>query len=347
MYLFDSDYLEGAHPAVLAALAETNFEQQPGYGEDRFCKEAAALIRSLCKDESLDVHFLPGGTPANLTVITAALRPHQAAVACGTGHISGHETGAIEAAGHKVLTAPDKSGKLSAAQVRSLCEEHYADPSFEHTPQPGLVYISQPTECGTVYSAAELTALREVCDAYGLLLYIDGARLGCALVCEGAGADLPTLAALSDAFTIGGTKLGALYGEALVLKNPALKRDFRYILKQRGGMLSKGRLMGAQFLALLKDGLYFDIARSEVAKALRVRDAFTRRGCAMWADSPTNQQFPILTEGAAAKLSENYGFSVWKRLEGGKLALRFCTSWATTDEAVDALVRAVEEMKGI
>ena len=232
MIRFESDYLEGALPEVMDALVRTNLEQTPGYGEDAHCAHAAELIREKCKAPDAAVHFLVGGTQANMTVIAAALRPHQAAVAAETGHIAVHETGSVEATGHKVITLPSADGKIRAGQVKALVEAHWADATHEHQPQPALVYISQPTENGTVYSLAELEAISAVCREKGLLLFVDGARLGAALACSDV--SLADLARLTDVFYIGGTKLGALFGEAVVITNEALKRDFRYIIKQRG-----------------------------------------------------------------------------------------------------------------
>lgn len=336
MIRFESDYLEGALPEIMRRLAETNNEQTPGYGEDAYCALAAARVRTRCAAPEAAVHFLVGGTQANLTVIAAALRPHQAVLAACTGHIAGHETGAVEATGHKVLTLPSGDGKLTAAQVLGAVKAHRADPTHEHQAQPAMVYISQPTENGTVYALPELEALSAVCREEGLLLFADGARLGTALVVPGTPA-LPDLARLCDVFYIGGTKLGALFGEAVVITNPALARDFRYIVKQRGGMFAKGRLLGLQFDTLLADGLYEKTARREVALALRLRRAFEAKGWPLLYDSPTNQQFPVAPDAALDRLAERYSFSEWARVDERHRAVRFCTSWATRPEDVDAL----------
>ena len=343
MFRFDSDYMEGAHPSVMERLMRENRVQTSGYGEDPFCREAAALIRSLCGLPEAAVHFLPGGTQANRTVIASVLRPHQGVVAADTGHIAVHETGAIENAGHKVLTIPNTDGKLEADALDALCAAHYADASFEHTVQPGMVYISNPTEIGTVYSRGELAALYAVCRKRGMPLYIDGARLGCALVSEVCDYTLTEMAELCDIFTVGGTKLGALFGEAVVIRPAALQKDFRYFIKQNGGMTAKGRLLGIQFLALLEDGLYFDIARHEVALALRLRDGLRRKGWSFLVDSPTNQQFPILPDAVLDELKENFGFSVWQAAGEGMTAVRFCTGWAAEEADIDALLAAVPE----
>ena len=342
MIRFESDYLEGALPEVMQALCDTNYAQTPGYGEDEYCREAADMIRAKCSAPDADVHFLVGGTQANMIVITAALRPHQAAIAAETGHIAVHETGSIEAAGHKVITLKSGDGKITAAQVRSCVEAHWNDSTHEHMAQPALVYISQPTENGTVYSLAELEALSAVCREKGLLFYVDGARLGTALVSSDM--TLPDLARLTDAFYIGGTKLGALFGEAVVITNRAIARDFRYIVKQRGGMFTKGRLLGVQFGALMHDGLYERTAKREVDLAMKLRAAFEAKGWPLCYDSPTNQQFPIVPDAVLEKLAEKYTFSHWGKVDGSHTAVRFCTSWATREEDVDALIADIESL---
>ena len=345
MIRFESDYLEGALPEVMRALNETNLVQTPGYGEDEYCAAAAAKIREKCAAPGAAVHFLIGGTQVNFTFIAAALRPHQAAIAAASGHIAVHESGSVEATGHKVVALPcGVDGKISAAQVRECVEAHWADSTHEHQPQPKLVYISQPTENGTIYSLAELEALSAVCRDKGLIFFIDGARLGTALVCPGADASLADLARLADAFYIGGTKLGALFGEALVITNPALNRDFRYIEKQRGGMLAKGRLLGVQFGALMTGGLYERTARREVELAWRLRRAFEEKGWPLYCDSPTNQQFPIVPDAALEKLAEKYSFSDWARIDETHRAVRFCTSWATKEEDVSALIKDIRAL---
>ena len=345
MIRFESDYLEGALPEVMRALNETNYVQTPGYGEDEYCAAAAAKIREKCAAPEAAVHFLIGGTQVNFTFIAAALRPHQAAIAAASGHIAVHESGSVEATGHKVVALPcGVDGKISAAQVRECVEAHWADSTHEHQPQPKLVYISQPTENGTIYSLAELEALSAVCREKGLIFFVDGARLGTALVCPGADASLADLARLADAFYIGGTKLGALFGEALVITNPALNRDFRYIEKQRGGMLAKGRLLGVQFGALMTDGLYERTARREVELAWKLRRAFEEKGWPLYCDSPTNQQFPIVPDAALEKLAEKYTFSDWARIDETHRAVRFCTSWATKEEDVSALIKDIRAL---
>ena len=341
MKRFESDYLEGAHPDVLRALIETNGEQTPGYGEDPHCEAARALLRERCALPEGEVQFLVGGTQVNRTVIASILRPHQGVVAADTGHIAAHETGAIENSGHKVLTVPNTDGKIAAAQVEELCRAHYADASFEHTVQPGMVYISNPTEFGTVYTRGELEALHAVCKARHLPLFIDGARLGAALYSPVCDYTLADMAHMCDVFTIGGTKMGLLFGEAAVFSAPELAKDFRYFIKQNGGMLAKGRLLGIQFDELFTDDLYFKISEKAVRQAKRIAKACEDAGCAFFAPSPTNQQFPIFPDTALEKLAEKYKYSYWARVDETHSAVRLCTSWATTDENVDALCKDI------
>lgn len=342
MTRFESDYLEGALPLIMHRLTQTNYEQTPGYGNDPYCENARNLIKKECQAPDAAVHFLVGGTQTNMTVIAAALRTHQGVLAAESAHIEAHETGAVEATGHKVITLPSRDGKINAAQVEEYVLNHRADESFEHIVQPAMVYISQPTETGTVYSLTELEEISAVCRKLNLLLFVDGARLACALACDGT-PRLPDLARLCDVFYIGGTKHGALFGEAVVILNDALKKDFRYIIKQRGGMLAKGRLLGLQFEALFTDGLYYDVGKLEVRLAQKLKAAFERKNIGLYYDSPTNQIFPVLTDAQIKKLSENYAFSVQGKVGGGTLT-RFCTSWATTEANVDKLIKDIEEL---
>ncbi len=338
MIRFGSDYQEGAHPRILKRLAEVNFEQSPGYGEDEFCAEARRLIREKCAAPEADVQFLVGGTQTNFTLLAAALRPHQGVIAADSGHIAVHETGAVEATGHKVIELPAVNGKLAAGQVSEYCRRHFADDSHEHMVMPGAVYISNPTELGTLYTRGELNALRGVCDHWNLMLYLDGARLGCGLASPENELDLPFLASVCDAFSIGGTKQGALFGEALVLLRDDLKRDFRYILKQRGGMLAKGWLLGLQFAELMRDGLYEELSDHAIHLAMRIRRALREANVSFLVDSPTNQQFPIFTNEQVRRLSAKYAFSDIRPLDDGRTAVRICTSWATRPEDVDQLI---------
>lgn len=341
MIRFDCDYTEGAHPKIMEKLLETNFEQNPGYGLDPHCEAARAYIREKCGDTECDVHFLVGGTQANTTVIAAALRPYQGVLCVTSGHINVHETGAIEATGHKVLALEGKEGKLSAEQVKAAYDEHFNDSSHEHIVQPGMVYVSQSTEYGTVYSKEELVALSKTCRSLGLYLFLDGARLGYAMGAEGNELSLADYARLCDVFYIGGTKVGALFGEAVVITAEPLKRDFRYFIKQHGGMLAKGRLLGIQFEVLMQDELYFDIAKKAVAQAMRIKAALQKKEIKLLFDSPTNQQFAELTEAQIAALSSKYALSVGNPLSEQTRSVRFCTSWASKDEDVDALVNDI------
>ena len=300
------------------------------------------LFRSLCQAPEAGVHFLVGGTQANATIISAALRPHQGALCAETGHINTHETGAIEAAGHKVLALPASEGKITAQQIHDYCEAHYTNPAWEHTVQPGMVYLSHPTELGTVYTLGELEEIAEICRRWRLPLFVDGARLAAGLAASDI--TLPDLARLCDVFYLGGTKAGLLFGEAVVIPNPNLNHDFRYLIKQHGGMLAKGRLLGVQFEAFLTDGLFLEIGQKEVAQALRIRDAFQAKGCPLFVNSPTNQQFPVLTNGGVSVLKSKYSFEVWEKVDQAHTAVRFCTSWSTTDADVDALI---EDIRGL
>lgn len=341
MYQFQCDYNEGAHPRIMERLMETNFEQTVGYGEDHYCEAARAAVRKAAGREDVDVHFLVGGTQANATVISSILRPYQGVLCATTGHINVHETGAIEHSGHKVLALEAEDGLLTAALIRGAVEAHYAEDGPEHTVQPGMVYISFSSEVGTVYSLSQLREISAVCREYGLPLFIDGARMGYGLASEGCDVTLSDIAALADVFYLGGTKQGALFGEAVVIVNDALKKDFRYCIKQNGGMLAKGRLLGIQFLTLFEDGLYFQLSEHAVSQAMRIRDAFESKGFGFLVQSPSNQQFPILDNETMNRLSGNFMFSVWQKIDDTHTAVRFCTSWATTDEAVDALITAI------
>lgn len=343
MIRFKCDYSEGAHPKVLETLLQTNMEQTVGYGMDPYCIKAAGIIKEKIQRQDAEVHFLVGGTQTNLTVISAALRPHQGVIAAYSGHISTHETGAIEATGHKVIELPSSDGKLTAWQVEETVKAHYSDESHEHTVQPKMVYISNPTEVGTIYSKKELTKLSKVCKENGLILYLDGARLGYGLCAEDNDLDLPTIAQLCDAFYIGGTKIGALFGEALVVCNAELKKDLRYIIKQKGGMLAKGRLLGLQFISLMENDLYFQMASHANKMAMLIKEAFIKKGYSFLISSPTNQQFPILPNDVLDRMKENFEYSYWQKVDENKSAVRFCTSWATSTEAVEKLIEEIEK----
>lgn len=337
MIYFNNDYSEGCHLKILEALTRTNFEQTFGYSEDEYCAAAAGKIRNLIGREDAAVHFLVGGTQSNLIVISAALRPHQAALCPVGGHINTHETGAIEATGHKVMTVPSDDGKLTAAQVRQVVKLHREDASFEHITQPKLVYISNPTEYGTLYSLSELEELSAACKELGLYLFMDGARMGYGLAATGYDVTLPDIARLTDVFYIGGTKVGALFGEAVVILHPALKEDFRYIMKQKGAMFAKGRLLGIQFDVLMTDGLYWEIAAHADRLADQIRATLDELKVPYLVPTNTNQIFPILPDSVLAELSKQFAFSEIERVDESHRAIRFCTSWATKPENVDAL----------
>lgn len=335
MFNFKNDYSEGCHPRILDALTHTNLDQTVGYGLDEHCANAAALIRKAIGCEQADVHFLVGGTQTNLTAISAFLRPHQCVLAAATGHVNVHETGAIEATGHKVVTRPAPEGKLTPALIQDMVDEH----TDEHMVKPGMVYLSQSTELGTVYTKAELEAIRDCCRKNSLLFYLDGARLSCALdACDVTLTDLPKLC---DAFYIGGTKNGMLFGEAMVIVNDALKADFRFFIKQRGGMLAKGRLLGIQFEEQFRDGLYLELGRHANAMAQRLQDAMTKKGYPMLQHSPTNQVFPILTAEQYERFSSIVLFETWASLPDGRKAIRLVTSWATKQETVDDFLNEI------
>ena len=338
MLYFLSDYTEGCHPKILEALSRTNLVSQPGYGEDIWCASAAEKIRSLCGE--VDVYFLSGGTQANLVVISALLRRHEAVIAAETGHIAVHEAGAIEFTGHKVLTLPSHAGKLDAGELEAYLRRFYADATHEHMPCPGMVYLSQPTELGTLYTKSELTALYETCRRWELPLFLDGARLGYGLMSPACDMTIRDVATLTDVFSIGGTKVGALCGEALVFRRGVMPRGFVTMTKQQGAMLAKGRLLGVQFDTLFTDDLYWDISRRAVADAMALKAAFAEKGYPLFADSPTNQQFVILTPDQKERLARNVAFNVWEALPDGRVAVRFVTSWATTHEDV----RKLEEL---
>lgn len=346
MIRFNCDYSEGAYPRILEKLAQTNLEQAPGYGQDTYCRQAADLIKSLCQTPQAEVHFLAGGTQTNLTVIAACLRPYQTVISADSGHINVHETGAIEATGHRILTVPEQNGKLTAEQIARCCKEHWLDDNPEFAPQPKLVYISFPTEYGTLYSKEELSAIRRVCDENNLFLFADGARLGYGLEAPGNDVTLADLAACCDVFYIGGTKIGALLGEAVVIVNPKLQKDFRYFMKQKGAMLAKGRILGIQFLALFEDGLYFKLSKHADEMAQIIRQACAECGFEFLYDSPTNQQFPIMPDDLIKQLEELYAFSHTKRLDHRRSAIRICTSWATRREDVEQLVADIHKYAG-
>ncbi len=336
MLSFTCDYTQGAHPAILERLVSTNFQQEPGYGEDVFTASAREKIRTACACPEADVYLLVGGTQTNSTIIASLLHDVEGAVAVETGHIAVHEAGAVEYTGHKVLTLPAHEGKMDASELKAYLERFYADGSFDHMVFPGLVYLSFPTEYGTLYSKAELKAIREVCKAYDLPLFVDGARLGYGLMSPACDITLEELASLCDVFTIGGTKVGALCGEAVVFPGGAPKHFFTTV-KQHGALLAKGRLLGIQFETLFTDGLYFSIARNAIDRAMELKQLFLSKGYDLFLDSPTNQQFILLPKEAAAALEGKVAYEVWEYLPDGRAVTRFATSWATTREQLSAL----------
>ena len=355
MLHFDSDYLEGAHPAIIERLVATNFDQTPGYGVDAVCESARARIRFACQAPQAAVHFLVGGTQANAAVIDQLLRPWEGVVSADTGHINGHEAGAVEAHGRKILQIPHRNGKLDAADLRAYCAAWAEGESRDHVVAPGVAYISQPTEYGTLYSLDELEALRAACDEFGLRLFVDGARLGYALAAAGATMTLPDLARLADAFYIGGTKVGALFGEAVVFPDPQLADHFFTLMKKHGAVLAKGRMLGVQFDVLFEedgaDGCaggtpqvpaertrYLANGRHAIGLAQKLAAGFRAAGYELAMESPTNQQFVVMDDADVERLRQHATFEVWERRADGRLVVRFVTSWTTREEAVDELL---------
>ncbi len=346
MIRFDIDYSVGAHPLVFERLMENNEAELPGYGQDHHTAAAKTLIRRLCGHD-VDVHFVMGGTQANLTIISSVLRPHQGVIAPETGHIAADETGAIEATGHKVLELKGINGKIDAGQIQEYVENHWNNPFHWHLSQPKMVYISQPTESGTLYSKEELEAIRKVCDEKSLYLMMDGARLTYALASGKNDMALNDYAAMCDIFYIGGTKAGMLFGEAIVIPNEDMKEDFRYIIKQKGGVLAKGGLLGIQFETLFEDDLYLEIAEHAVKMARRLNEAFESSGIEIRYPSPTNQIFPVLTKDQMEQLESKYAFQVWEGIDDEKKVVRFCTSWSTKEKDVEALIEDIGKLHSI
>jgi len=343
MIYFLSDYSQGAHPKVMEALARTNLEHTDGYGTDAHCERAAQLVRELIGIEDCDVHMMVGGTPCNITVIAASLRPYESVIALRSGHAYVHETGGVEATGHRIVAMDGVDGKLTPELIDRACEE-YQD---EHTPLPRMVYISQPTEIGTIYSKAEMTALAEKCRELDMLLYVDGARLGSALTCKVNDLSLKELAALCDAFYIGGTKNGALLGEALVIKNKRIGDHFRFMMKRQCGLLAKGRLLGVQFEALLEggeDSVYFSIAAHANRLADKLRAGLAKLNVQFYSSSPTNQVFPVFPAAAVHELEKDFAFHIWAPEKDGMVPVRLVTGWGTKEEEIDAFLDKVREI---
>jgi threonine aldolase len=340
MYSFRNDYAEGAHPRILQVLQETNLEQTEGHGEDIYSLEAAEFIKARFGRNDVDIHFIPGGTLTNLIAISAFLRPHEAAISAVTGHINVHETGAIEATGHKVFTLPGREGKLSPSDLKEALDYH----TDEHMVKPKLVYISNSTEIGSIYTKGELEALSSFCREHDLILFMDGARLGAALTSEANDLALSDLVELVDAFYIGGTKNGALIGEALVICSDNLKADFRYHIKQKGALLAKGRLMGIQFRELFRDDLFFSLAKHANGLAGKMQEGLRELGVSFLLRSPTNQIFPIFPNEIIAKLEEKYLFLVWEKVDADHAAIRLVTSWSTPADMVDRFLEDVRRI---
>ena len=367
MIFFNCDYTEGAHPKILEKLIETNMEQTIGYGMDEHCKQAAEYIKKECRDEMLDVHFLVGGTQTNVTVIDSALKPYQGVICAQTGHINVHETGAVEASGHKCITIPSPDGKIYEKDIRHLLETHFANGGDEHMAQPKMVYISNPTELGTIYKEAELQALYALCKEFGAYLFMDGARLGYGLMCKENDLTLETIAKYTDVFYIGGTKVGALFGEAVVISNPELKADFRYNIKQHGGMLAKGRLLGIQFETLFErrtnntitcldeqvtnmdkeclfsNCLYYEISKHAMELADLIREKLKELSIEFAVDSPTNQIFVNLPNEVIDALKEKYKLEDQGAIDSHRRTMRICTSWATKKENVEQFLADLEK----
>ncbi|MBQ4425643.1 MAG: low specificity L-threonine aldolase [Lachnospiraceae bacterium] len=341
---FCSDYMEGAHPSILAKLQEINFQKIGGYGLDPICAAAKEKIRAACEAPGADVHFLIGGTQTNATVIDALLHSYQGVIAAESGHIACHEAGAIEFGGHKVLAVPAENGKLTAAAIEAVLTRYDLDETREHTVMPGMVYISQPTEYGTLYSLEELTAISQLCRARNIALYADGARLAYGLGSPENTVSLPDMARLCDVFYIGGTKCGALFGEAVVVPDPARLPHFFTIIKQHGALLAKGWLLGVQFDALFTDGLYEKLGKEAVRQALRIQAALKEKGVPLWFETPTNQVFCVVEDIEVPRFDAITENGYWGRTDNTHTILRFATSWATTQEEVDELIRLLDRL---
>ncbi len=343
MVSFESDYIAGAHPEVLRRLTESNLESLPGYGSDRYCDSAKEKIRQACGMEGAEVEFLVGGTQTNAVIISTMLADYEGVVAAKTGHVSTHEAGAIEYTGHEVLEIPQENGKISADTLRGFLAAFFADANHEHMTFPGMVYLSHPTEYGTLYSRAELEAISRVCREYSIPLFMDGARLGYGLMSRDADLTLPEIARLCDVFYIGGTKVGALCGEAVVFPRGNRPKHFLTSVKKRGALLAKGRLLGVQFDALFTDDLYFRISRHAIEMAEKMKELFVRYGLSFYLDSPTNQQFVILEDARMEAMKKRVAFSFWEKADATHTVVRFATGWSTTDQDLETLETALKE----
>jgi threonine aldolase len=340
VYSFLNDYSESAHPRILEMLVKTNLEQTVGYGMDPYCLEAGRLILEQAQCKTGQVHFISGGTQTNLLAISSFLSAGEAVACADTGHIQGHESGAIEATGHRVVPVPHQNGKVTVMELKKALAAY----TEEFTPAIGMVYLSDSTELGTIYTKAELEALSQFCRENGLILFLDGARLGSALCCAENDLTLADIARLTDAFYVGGTKNGALLGEALVIVNPKLQKNFRRIMKMRGAMLAKGKVLGIQFLELFRDGLYFQLASHANKMADLLREGMKQLGVEFYVDSPTNQLFPVLSSHAVKQLEQNYAMTFWESLDDNRQVMRLCTSWATPEQACRDFLKDLEQV---
>ncbi len=345
MLSFESDYTEGAHPKILEKLCETNMEKLPGYGSDPYCESAKNKIRKACGCPEAEVMFLVGGTQTNATVIDAMLEKYEGVLAVQTGHVSAHEAGAIEYTGHKVLELPSHDGKMDAEELEEYLQKFWQDETHEHMVFPGMVYLSHPTEYGTLYSREELRAISVICQQFHIPLYLDGARLGYGLMSQETDVTLQVVAQYCDVFYIGGTKVGALCGEAVVFTKKNMPKYFMTLVKQHGALLAKGRLLGIQFDALFTDELYFKISKHAILMAQLLKEGFQERGYEFYLESPTNQQFIVLENEEMERLKEKVSFGFWEKVDHKHTVVRFATSWATQKEDVDRLMEVLEENK--
>ena len=343
IYRFTNDYSEGAHENILKSLVDTNLNQEIGYGEDSFCEEARKIIKAKIKNENADIHFVCGGTQANLIIISSVLRPHESIIAATTGHINVHETGAIEATGHKICTIESEDGKLTVEHIKKVLDFH----EDEHMVKPKMVFISNTTELGTIYKKEELQQISKFCRENNLYLHLDGARIGSALTSRDNDLTLEELSSLVDIFYIGGTKNGALLGEAIVINNDKLKEDFRYHIKQKGAMLAKGKVIGIQFVELFKDNLYFELAKHSNKMAYKLSDSLSNLGYEFLTHPTSNQIFPIMTNEEIDKLKEDYGFNIERKIDNNKKAIRLVSSWATREDAVDEFIDYMKALRRV
>ena len=341
MIRLNNDYCQGAHPLILESLQKTQNINYPGYGLDEWCRKGADKIREYLDGIDVDIHFMVGGTQVNYTVIAAALRPYQGVISADTGHINNHEAGSVEHIGHKIHALPAVNGKLTAEAIIQEAEHYQQSGEADYLTQPKMVFLSFPSEFGTIYSKKELSEIKEACQTYGIYLYVDGARLGYGLTSESCDVTMADLAELTDVFSIGGTKCGALFGEAVVIRNPLLRDHFRTYMKQCGGILAKGWLLGLQFYTLFQDGLYFKISEQADQQAMRLKQAFQESSIPFWMDSWTNQQFVVLHRDQAAVLAKKYIFEISHTVDEEHICVRFCTSWSTLPNEVDELIQDI------